>query len=112
MVHRKRHAVVGKAADQDERIHGLPVVIGVCSKSLEIGFYFLPANRVHGCSAWHGESIIDVVHRVEFTRLITASDDKRVVIALKQLLGLGKIGDLLALVSLLILRKACGLNLA
>ena len=112
MVHRERYSVVGNAADQDERTYGLPVVIRVYSEPLEIGFYVLPANGVHGRSAGHGESIINVVHRVEFTRLITRSDDKRVVVALKQLLCLGEIGDLLAPVSLLVLRKARGLNLA
>src|SRR5882762_5790443 len=112
MVNRERNSVVGNAADQDQRIYRLPVVIAVCAQSLEIRFGVLPSNGVHGSSARYGESIINVVPGLEFARLIARSDDKSVLVALNQLLGFGEIDDLLTLVSLLILGQARGLNLA
>src|SRR5437867_6419332 len=112
MVHWERDSVVGNAADQHERIYGLPVVIRVRSEALKIRFRILPANGVHGRSARHGESIINVIPGIEFARLIPRADNKCVGTALNQLLGFGEIGELLAPVSLLIPSQACRLNLA
>src|SRR6266540_5355121 len=102
MVYRKRDPVIGNAADQDERIYGLPVVIRVRSQAFKVGFRMLPTNGVGGRSARKSESIINVILRIEFARLVTRADNKCVGTALNQLLGFGEIGDLLALVSLLI----------
>src|SRR6266496_2617370 len=112
MVYRERDPVIGNAADQDERIYGLPVVIRVRSQAFKVGLRILPTNGVGGRSARKSESIINVVHRIEFARLITRAYNKCVGTALNHLLGFGEIGDLLALVSLLVLSQACRLNLA
>ena len=72
----------------------------------------MPKNGVGGRSARKSESIINVIHRIEFARLVTRADNKCVGTALNQLLGFGEIGDLLALVSVLIPSQACRLNLA
>src|SRR5438093_13052092 len=112
MVHWERDSVVGNAADQHERIYGLPVVIPVRPEAFKVRFRILPTNGVGGRSARKSESIINLVPRLEFARLITRADNKCVGTALNQLLGFGEIGDLLALVSLLIPSQACRLNLA
>src|SRR5947209_20586239 len=112
MVHWEPDPVVGNAADHYERVYGLPVVIRVRSEAFKARFRVLPTNRVHGRSARHGESIINVIPGIEFARLIPRADNKCVGTALNQLLGFGEIGDLLALVSLLIPSQACRLNLA
>src|ERR1043165_8469989 len=112
MVHRERDSVVGNAANQDERVYGLPVVIRVRSEALKMRFRILPTNGVHGRSARKSEPIINIVHRVEFARLVTRAHNKCVGPVLNQLLGLGEIGDLPAPVSLLIRRRADRLNLA
>src|SRR6266498_2511857 len=108
MVYRERDPVIGNAADQHERIDGLPVVIRVRSEALKIGFRILPTNGVGGRSAGKGESIIYVIPGIEFARLITRAENKCVGTTLNQLLSFGEIGDLLALVSLLIPSQACG----
>src|SRR5438093_13739106 len=107
MVHGKRDSVVGNAADHYERVYGLPVVVGVRSKALKIRFRILPTNGVGGRSAGKGESIINVIPGIEFARLIPRAHNKCVGTPLNQLLRLDEIGDLLALVSLLILGQAC-----
>src|SRR5439155_23070048 len=107
MVDWERDSVVGDSADQYERIYGLPVVIRVRSQAFKVGFRILPTNGVGGRSAGKGESIINVIHRIEFARLIPRADNKCVRTTLNQLLGFGEIGDLLALVSLLIPSQAC-----
>ena len=112
MVYRERDPVVGNTADHYERVYGLPVVIRVRSQAFKVGLRILPTNGVGGRSARKSESIINVIHRIEFARLVTRADNKCVGTALNQLLGFGEIGDLLALVSLLIPSQACRLNLA
>src|SRR6266496_907935 len=88
------------------------MVIRVRSEAFKVRFRILPTNGVPGRSTRHSESIINVVHRIEFARLVTRAENKCVGTALNQLLGFGEIGDLLALVSLLIPGQACRLNLA
>src|SRR6266567_8561210 len=88
------------------------MIIRVRSYSFKVRFRILPTNGVHGRSARHSESIINVIPGIEFTRLIPRADNKGVGTALNQLLGFGETGDLLALVSLLIPSQACRLNLA
>src|SRR5947199_6589673 len=112
MVDWERDSVVGNTANEHQRIYGLPVVIRVRSQAFKVGFRILPTNGVGGRSAGKGESIINVIPGIEFARLITRAHNKCVGTALKQLLRLGEIGDLLALVSLLIPGQACRLNLA
>src|SRR6266496_1239359 len=107
MVYRERDPVIGNAADQDEGIYGLPVVIRVRSQALKVRFRILPTNGVGGRSAGKRESVIHVIPGIEFARLITRADNKCVGTPLNQLLSFGEIGDLLALVSLLIPGQAC-----
>jgi hypothetical protein len=94
MVHWERDSVVGDAADQYERIHGLPMVIRVRSEAFKVRFRILATNGVHGRSARHSESIINVIPGIEFARLVTRADNKCVGTALNQLLRFGEIGAL------------------